>query len=241
MLGADGQVTVLGDRADSGAGPGRRPHRGGARLRRRAPAPLALSADGTAVARVEADGVTLRLFDAQDGRERPAIEGPATIDWIAFSPEGRLLASVGPIAWRVYEVATGRSWARFAARPGPYRCLALTPDGQTVLLGNHHRRWAASPPTTSRPGPPPLTEQNATVLAVTCSLDGRRIAAGNGFGRGDRLGRGHAAAARPAAPGPHRWRRAPGLLRRWPSAGLRGRKRPADRLGRRRPTPPGLD
>jgi serine/threonine protein kinase/WD40 repeat protein len=140
---------------------------------------FAMAPGGTVVARGELLGMTLHLFDAETGRESRAIEGSVPLNNVEFSPDGRYVLSLWSDRMaRVHEVATGLPIGSVRLREGPSQTLALTPDGRTVLVGNHP---SGGDVTRYDVGTGTATTSRVTgnVLALACSRDGRRIAVGN--------------------------------------------------------------
>src|SRR5207244_2017202 len=61
------------------------------------PAKLSISADGSALAAVEADGTTIRVWDLAHRRmRRQIIHNRGQVGLLALSPDGKLLATTGP-------------------------------------------------------------------------------------------------------------------------------------------------
>jgi WD40 repeat protein len=105
---------------------------------------LAYSPDGGTIATgdhamFETGGVALR--DAGSGRERVSFKqfsgGPRSplndVNALAYSPDGKLLASAGYSTVRISDAATGKELASLQTGSGyPLRDLAFSPDGKTL-------------------------------------------------------------------------------------------------------------
>src|SRR5207248_2811479 len=89
------------------------------------------------------DVSTGQLVWGADAHTRAGVAGPepgfATA--VAFSPDGKHLASAGPEAIVISDVATGREVARWKHEKPDVMGLAFTPDGKTLLSGQ-----SVSPP-----------------------------------------------------------------------------------------------
>jgi WD40 repeat protein len=104
---------------------------------------LAISPDGKFLASSHRDQ-TIQLWDVAKGESdlwianHPARDrGPRTqLSWacpIAFSPDGKLLASGGDDhAVRLWDVATGKEVRKFAGHAGTILSLAFSADGKTL-------------------------------------------------------------------------------------------------------------
>lgn len=82
------------------------------------------------------DEYRIGLLDAKDGREQKVFTGStARALRLAFSPNGRLLASGGPDgAIRIWDVNTGQP-ARIIDLPRGISALAFSPDGRALVIG----------------------------------------------------------------------------------------------------------
>jgi WD40 repeat protein len=113
---------------------------------------LAFSPDGKTLASGGADekiedrrnnpladwGGLVRLWDSGAGKQKAAFRGHRnTVVSLAYSPDGKTLASGDDSTIRLWNVATGKSIATFG---GPthkqINCLAFSPDGRTLASGS---------------------------------------------------------------------------------------------------------
>jgi WD40 repeat protein len=130
---------------------------------------LALSADGTTLATASHDR-TVKLWDLGTRRLRRTLEGHMLpIERAAFSPDGKLLATVSgdfrepttPGEIKLWDVATGQELLSFSGHRGPVHGVAFVPDGKTLATASADgtaklwdiSRWASQP----RPQPPAAT------------------------------------------------------------------------------------
>jgi hypothetical protein len=116
---------------------------------------VAISSDGRLAAGAvvlpgepDFDGHTIRLWELASGREIGTLRGhPRGIGALAFSPDGRLLATaVGRWAYskpvssppeiRVWDTFTGREVACFRGAGSDASALAFAPDGRRLVSGH---------------------------------------------------------------------------------------------------------
>ncbi|TDC08238.1 DNA-binding protein [Nonomuraea longispora] len=146
---------------------------------------LAFSPDGSIVATGSADG-TARLWDTASRRQlgapitRKKYECSDVL--LAFSPDGRTLATSCLSTVRFYDVATRRERGAPLKHPGVVTALAYNPDGKTFATGDsagviqqwdavtHRPRGAAMGRADDRP------ERSSKIFGVTFSRDGRTLA-----------------------------------------------------------------
>ncbi|MFD0265659.1 PQQ-binding-like beta-propeller repeat protein [Streptomyces sp. NPDC127106] len=92
---------------------------------------------------------------------------------VVFSPDGRLLASGGPDAVRLWDTVTGRTTVSLAARPP----LAFTPDGLLIAAGRNPQELQWFDPATGSVCRPPLTFYVSGVAGISCAPSGSTAAA----------------------------------------------------------------
>ncbi|WP_347176873.1 serine/threonine-protein kinase [Parafrankia sp. EAN1pec] len=112
----------------------------------------------------------------------------STVRAVAFSPDGRILASASddePVRlWDVTDPGDARPLdASLTGHSGWVHSVAFSPDGHTLAsAGDDHtvRLWNVTDPANAHPLGAPLTGHTSTVWAVAFSPDGRILAsAGN--------------------------------------------------------------
>ncbi len=108
---------------------------------------------------------------------------------LAFSRDGRLLASVGPAAdgsgeIKLWNVATGQEAASWAAHAHEVRAVEFSPDGRTMATGSgpwegdgEIKLWNVD----TRTERSTLAIPDSGVLSLSFAPNGRRIAVGNGY------------------------------------------------------------
>jgi WD40 repeat protein len=148
---------------------------------------LAFSADGRRLTSADEEGTT-KIWDAATGEEslswRAAKNPNFAAAWaLAFSPDGRLLASSHPETVRVWDATTGKQIATFA---GPqmaqqFRGLAFSADGRSLAHADEDVRLKFSEVATGQQRT--FASRGGlywTHGSLTFSRDGRLLASGNG-------------------------------------------------------------
>ncbi|MFF4039768.1 hypothetical protein [Streptomyces sp. NPDC001816] len=149
---------------------------------------VALSTDGRLLASGSQDD-TVRLWDVSN----PAVPRPVGtpirgrtpfINWVVFSPRGRVLAVADGQDVQLWDMTVPASPRLLGSPPHRsqegFRGLAFTPGGRTLAGGNNDGTvtlWDVSNP--SRPAAlgPPLDTHAGSVICLAVSPDGRTLAA----------------------------------------------------------------
>jgi WD40 repeat protein len=120
----------------------------------------------------------VKLWDAASGRELRAWQREGFPNRVAFSPDGRRLASLGREAVTVWDVESGEELLAGRHPDADPGAVAFTPDGARLVgaVGRDVRIWDASDGRVLKT----LKGHSQAVDHLAVSRDGRRIVSGGG-------------------------------------------------------------
>jgi RNA polymerase sigma factor (sigma-70 family) len=142
---------------------------------------LTFSPDGKTVA-VAAEGKEIHLVEMETGTLSRSLHHSIVVFAVAFSPDGRLLASGGydndqtGYFFRLWEVGTGKELRRFTGLKQGIRTLAFSPDGTLLASGGDDaqlRLWEVASGKVRRAFP----ADGAVLRSVAFTPNGQTVAA----------------------------------------------------------------
>jgi WD40 repeat protein len=127
----------------------------------------------------------IRLWDTHTGQPSGgALTGhTATVETMAFSPDGQYLASAGgfPFTVQVWNLDTGQPVGGALTRhTDTVQTMAFSPDGQRLATGSYDETVQVWDVHTGHPVGDPLTGHTQGVHSVAFSPDGQRLASASG-------------------------------------------------------------
>jgi WD40 repeat protein len=124
---------------------------------------------------------TVQLWDTATGKPRAHLErhGQDTVYCVAFSPDGRLLASgADDNTVLLWNVASGKPFARLKGHGYPVRSVTFGPDGKTLASGSDDRTVLVWNILTGKPRTR-LEGHQGPVHSLAFSPDGKTLATGS--------------------------------------------------------------
>jgi WD40 repeat protein/serine/threonine protein kinase len=138
---------------------------------------VALSPDGRFLATASADG-TARIWEIATGVRLHKLD--VDVGTVLFSPDGRWIISGGSESVQIWDSRSGQRVRTLSPRVDATQCMALSPDGHCLAVGNKHdstvQLWDTADWTPLRP----LGPHTGTVLGVAFRADGTQLAAACG-------------------------------------------------------------
>jgi WD40 repeat protein len=137
---------------------------------------LAFSPDSKTLASADYQDKTVTLWEVPTGTELATFQ--ADTDRIAFSPDGKILASTNDDRVTLWDVAASKEQAILVGHTGGVNCVAFSPDGKTLASGSCDNTITLWDIATGKEGRT-LKGHSTYVRCVAFSPDGKTLASGD--------------------------------------------------------------
>jgi RNA polymerase sigma factor (sigma-70 family) len=135
---------------------------------------LAFSPNGLVLASSTAEGFSTCLWDVKTGKPLHRRIVPDYSRSVAFTPDGKMLATTTGLDVALIDVATGKEIRRLEGNGPQFRCVAFAPDGKTVAASQGATVFLWNLADGKRVGT--FADHPEGVLAIAFSPDGKTLA-----------------------------------------------------------------
>jgi WD40 repeat protein len=141
----------------------------------------AFSPDGTRVAALDSNAKA-RVWDARTGDLQAEFLVEKYIRELAFTPDGKRLATRADRVVKIWDVATGTAVSSITGHVGDIYTIAFSPDGSRLVTGSNDRSLRVWDVRTGQEVLNLVDEEAQSVWSAAFSPDGTRLAIGRGNG-----------------------------------------------------------
>ncbi len=143
---------------------------------------LCFSPDSKTLACSNANGKATRFFAAENGQELRHWDEDRGVSWMAYSPDGKVLAQLANSIVRLRDAATGKPAPDVLVHPDYVLAVRFAPDGKTLIAscrGSHTGFWDPLTGKQRAPLQPPpegFAGPSGMLLAPALTGDGKKAA-----------------------------------------------------------------